>query len=92
VSTFMCRECGCAENTACCNYWDRHLSGKAVLCSACDPDIASWHGRFPQKSAAGMIVDQNGYLWSNAASIPKHYQIMGATSAIEPVGAERKAL
>ncbi|MFK3741652.1 hypothetical protein [Massilia sp. TN1-12] len=78
---FMCHACGCIENTALSNYWvHTTLEGKPGLCSACDPEIGKWHGEFPQRSAAGMLVDQSGHLWSSQESVPKHYQIMGSAS------------
>lgn len=78
---FPCRECGCIENTACSNYWSRiQLENKPALCSACDPDIGQWHGEFARRSAAGMLVDQNGHLWSTNGSVPKHYQVLGSVA------------
>jgi hypothetical protein len=79
---FACTQCGCVENTACCNYWTRTTMDKLpALCSECDPDIGKWHGRFEKRSAAGMLVDQNGQLWSRAAvdggGLPSHYRIVG---------------
>ena len=55
MSLFQCYECGCRENTATCNFWSR-LDGQWrgvpsrswMLCSACDPDIGRWHGKFPR--------------------------------------------
>ena len=85
MSLFMCMQCGCVENTALCNYWDQHLSKKPVLCSACDPDIGKWHAQFAQRSAVGMLVDQNGYLWSKGGRVPAHYQIMGEVLPLHKV-------
>jgi hypothetical protein len=76
---FACRECGCIENTACCNYWWRtQKENKPALCSACDPEIGKWHGEFTRRSASGMLVDQDGHLWGCDESVPKHYKILGA--------------
>ena len=46
MSLFQCVECGCCENTACCNYHVRRAYGQPIVCSACDPDIREWHGKF----------------------------------------------
>jgi hypothetical protein len=82
---FACTQCGCVENTACCNYWSRTTMDKLpALCSECDPDIGKWHGRFEKRSAAGMLIDQSGHLWSQAAvedgGLPSHYRIVGKVS------------
>ena len=78
---FRCEECGCIENTACCNYWMRKNEGEPLVCSRCDPVIGEWHGRFSQRSAGGMLIDQNGYLWSqesvDAGQLPAAYRIIG---------------
>jgi hypothetical protein len=74
----MCRECGCVENTACCNYWSRtSLESKPGLCSECDPDIKQWHGKFEKRPASGMLIDQDGHLWRTDEGLPKHYKILG---------------
>lgn len=47
MSLFQCEECGCCENTAVCNYHTRSWGDdKRALCSACDPTIKEWHGKF----------------------------------------------
>lgn len=46
MSLFQCVECGCCENTACCNYHLNKIDGQPMTCSACDPDIKQWHGEF----------------------------------------------
>lgn len=76
---FRCVKCGCVENTACCNYWSRKSKGEDLLCSECDPNIGKWHGRFAKRSADGMLIDQNGNLWSKESvdSMPSHYKIVG---------------
>ena len=65
---FMCEECGCIENTALSNFWDRYYDAvdkpKPALCSECDPDIKKWHGSWEKKSAAGMILMDDGFLYS----------------------------
>lgn len=62
MSLFQCENCGCVENTACCNYHVRNSEncthkedlGKK-LCSACDKptypsgepnNSGKWHNRF----------------------------------------------
>jgi len=78
---FQCTSCGCVENTACSNYFCSVMDKIAPLCSECDPSIGKWHGRFEKRSAAGMLVDQSGHLWSQAQiegnALPSHYTIMG---------------
>lgn len=64
MSLFQCAVCGCVENTAVCNYHQRKLEKKPLLCSECDPDIGEWHGHFPKQHAGDMLVDQAGHLWS----------------------------
>jgi len=34
-----------------------------LLCSACDPSIGVWHGRFNRKSAEGYLVGGDGFLY-----------------------------
>ena len=53
---FACSKCGCVENTALSEYWYQTAVEKVdPLCSACDPEIGEWHGKFDQRSAAGML-------------------------------------
>lgn len=62
---FQCSKCGCVENTALCNYWWGVVHDKKPpLCSECDPEIGKWHGKFEKKSAKGMLLDNEGLLWS----------------------------
>jgi hypothetical protein len=70
MSIFRCDECGCIENTATSNYWlrpvdknENKFTGPA-LCSECDPKIGKWHGRFEKKSADGMVLATDGFLYS----------------------------
>jgi hypothetical protein len=55
---FMCRKCGCVENTALGDYWLQNLQAHKArkpleaLCSACLPG-RTWHGEFDRKSADG---------------------------------------
>ena len=82
---FRCSSCGWVENTASSNYWTNvHFEGNPPVCSACDQAIGQCHGQFPQRSAIGMLVDQNGTLWTqeqvDACDLPSCYTI---TSRIE---------
>jgi hypothetical protein len=83
---FQCQQCGSVENTACCNYWSAKSGGRSILCSECDPAIGKWHNLFPKRSAVGMLIDQQGHLWSkeNVASLPDHYKIVGEVTAPDP--------
>lgn len=62
------------------NYWQAPDNAQA-LCSECDPVIGQWHGQFPKRSAAGMLVDQHGHLWSKesfeAGQLPAACKIVG---------------
>lgn len=48
MSLFQCSKCGCCENTACCKYHYNRAYRKDLgdVCSACDPDMDGWHGKF----------------------------------------------
>ena len=46
---FACSKCNTVENTAISHFWSR--GDGPALCSACDPKIGKWHGRFPRESA-----------------------------------------
>lgn len=76
---FECEECHCVENTATGRYWGQKHKALPVLCSECH--TGEWHGRFPKQPAAGMLIDQDGHLWSkgqvDAGVLPKHYKIVG---------------
>lgn len=76
---FECSKCHCVENTALGNYWMPKVDNEPVLCSECD--TGTWHGEFEKKPAAGMKIDQSGFLWSqeeiDAGVFPKHYKIVG---------------
>lgn len=107
---FMCEQCGCVENTATGRYWTKDESefwrpedtGKA-LCSECAPrafvdgtptEFGKWHGMFPKRSALGMLIDQDGFLWSKsqveAGLLPEHFRIVGeVTAAPQPPAEER---
>jgi len=62
MPVFRCEKCNCVENTAVSNWVTRPYDSPA-LCSECDPAIGKWHGRFPKKSADGLI-EKNGFLIS----------------------------
>jgi hypothetical protein len=40
------------------HYWSAKLRQTPMLCSACDPKIAKWHGQFPQEPAQNWINDR----------------------------------
>jgi len=77
---FQCKKCGCVENTALGHYWMPRGLGEPVLCSECGPE-QKWHGHFLKRSASGMLIDQNGHLWSKRqveeGQLPKGYTIQG---------------
>jgi hypothetical protein len=60
VSLFVCEECRTIENTALSDFWLRNVDGGKgrALCSACDPDIGKWHGRFERRTYDGSQVVQ----------------------------------
>jgi hypothetical protein len=63
MSFFQCSKCGCVEDTALCHYWSAKLQQTQLLCSACDPKIAKWHGWFPQETTQHWIVnDEHGIM------------------------------
>lgn len=76
---FRCDKCGCVENTACGHYWSEKYEEKPVLCSECSDGV--WHGKFPKRSAEGMIIDQDGFLWTKEETMPKHYKAVGIVGA-----------
>ena len=68
MSCFRCDNCGCIENTACSNYWEQKYPmddtpEKPKLCSECDPETGKWHGNFDKRSAKGMILCDDGFLY-----------------------------
>jgi hypothetical protein len=76
---YRCTGCGCAENTGLTDYWIQKLDNLPVLCSACTPSLGTWHGRFPQESAVGMLIDGRGFLWrpQEIMQMPKDATIVG---------------
>jgi len=78
MSLFQCYECGCRENTATSNFWSRQEgpwrelpSQPWMLCSACDPEIGKWHGRFERVYLAKgeFVTDRRGNLASKESAI-----------------------
>ena len=90
---FRCSKCGCVENTALSGFWkEQYVAYKderemAPLCSACDPEIGAWHGRFPQDSAAGWFIDQFGHLWRGTEKLSPAIHIVGVVPDDPPEGA-----
>lgn len=79
MSLYRCPKCGCVENTALGDYWGAQYEKREPQCSECA--TGSWHGQFPKRSAVGMLIDQDGHLWSKeqaeSSYFPKHYRIVG---------------
>jgi predicted DNA-binding transcriptional regulator AlpA len=50
---FVCQECGTIENTALSRFWIRQVYNEPARCSACDPNIGEWHGKFPRQTFTG---------------------------------------
>ena len=77
---FRCSKCGCIENTAVCNFWSHAhpIKGeekKDPLCSECDPEIGIWHEFFEKKSAIGMLITDQGFLYT------KQDKVLGTISS-----------
>lgn len=53
MSLFVCQQCRSIENTALSNFWIRQTEKAEQLCSACDPEIGKWHGRFERRTYDG---------------------------------------
>ncbi len=64
MALFKCEPCGCIENTALCNWANRRKQNPRALCSECDPDIGEWHKHFDKKPAKGMLLGNDGFLYS----------------------------
>lgn len=79
---FNCSQCNCIENTASGAYWGRKMADKPALCSECD--TGTWHGLFPKRSASGMLVANDGFLWARSESVPSHMRVIGT---IDELGA-----
>lgn len=80
---FMCSKCKCIENTALSRFWFRGQFGNPdtpPLCSECDPAISTWHGRFPKRSAEGMLAESvapDALLWSAESTYAPHIKRVG---------------
>lgn len=77
MSLFCCGECLCVENTATCNYWSSFSYEQRPVCSACDPEIGSWHGYFEKRSAVGMFIDSRGYVFGSMTNASENIEILG---------------
>lgn len=79
MSLFRCTVCGCKENSALGDFHGANMDKRPVRCSECA--TGTWHGRFPKVSAAGMLIDNHGGLWTVdqriAGMVPKAYKIVG---------------
>lgn len=73
---FECSNCHCIENTACCGYWVREKN-TPPLCSECDPEYGKWHNMFEKKSAVGMLVGSDGFLYSSEEKLEWRKQHQG---------------
>jgi hypothetical protein len=74
MSLFMCEKCFSIENTAVSDYYEDkyHKPPLPVLCSECK--TGKWHGRFPKRSAVGMLMGEDNFLYSLP---PHHTNIVG---------------
>jgi hypothetical protein len=52
VPLYECSKCHAVENTALTNFWMDLNEDRPALCSACDPDIGEWHGKFEKRTMA----------------------------------------
>ena len=75
MSLFKCDKCGCVENTAVSGYWNR--GDDPALCSECDPQINKWHGIFKKRSASGMYIDRNGFLYGKPSDRKDSFGTIG---------------
>jgi hypothetical protein len=69
MSIFRCDKCGCIDNTATSNYWEQRYpfgggESKPVLCTECDPEVGKWHGCFDKRSAKGLLLASDGFLYA----------------------------
>ena len=68
---YQCHVCGGVENTALSDYWTRGYDRPQgtpkppPLCSACDPAINQWHGRFRRQPANIYKLGSDGFLHSD---------------------------
>jgi hypothetical protein len=73
---FKCEKCGDVENTALCGYWWKKCNDEPLLCSECDPEIGKWHGEFTKRGAGGLMLGEDGFLYS-AEQPPRHTKLIG---------------
>ena len=71
---FKCEKCGDVENTALCGYWWK--GGGPALCSECDPEFGKWHSEFKKRGADGLMLGEDGFLYS-AEQPPHHTKLIG---------------
>lgn len=72
---FECAECHSVDNTALTNFWfSTQMENNPALCSACDPEIGEWHGKFPR-----ITLDEYRILHPDAK--PVEYPVSGAPEA-----------
>ena len=57
---YECTVCHSIDNTALTNFWDARLHDQPLLCSACDPEIGQWHGKFPRETADEHLAKHPG--------------------------------
>lgn len=67
MSLYACALCNTMDDTLLTNFHLYIRAGKGVLCSACDPEIGEWHGRFPK----GTYTERGYQLCPDAAQYPE---------------------
>lgn len=63
------------------SFWYNRAYGKPLLCSECES--GQWHAEFPKRSADGMLVDDQGFLWAKDERIPVGDTIVGQVNVAE---------
>ena len=84
MSFFRCSNCAGVDDTSLCNYWLARLRETPILCSACDPKIAKWHGQFPREPAESWITDNRGLLFRKKDVEDWLGQPIGVSALSEP--------
>ena len=83
---YECMKCHVIENTAIGGYWEQQLDAHEKsrpfqpLCSLCYS--GQWHGQFDRTPAAGMLIDQRGFLWRGDEQLPPGHKIVGAVESM----------
>jgi hypothetical protein len=77
MPAFLCSQCGGVDNTACCLYHARR--GRPALCSECDPKIGKWHGMFEKRSAKGLLLASDGFLYDEKEDLSWRMANQGLT-------------